>query len=77
MTKLKVQLGILRAINTYTSSQQKLKEWNMSENEVPNNPEEAGGADSELQFSGHIPSVEDFFFLLMKPTLHICVVLLK
>lgn len=49
----------------------------MSENEVPNNPEEAGGADSELQFSGHIPSVEDFFFLLMKPTPHICVVLLK
>lgn len=62
MTKLKVQFGVLRAINTYTSSQQKLKEWNINENKVPNNPEEVGGADSELQFSGHFLSVEGFSF---------------
>lgn len=51
MTTLKVQLNILRAINTYTSSQKKLKEWSIDENEVPNNPEQVEGAYSELQFS--------------------------
>lgn len=69
ITKLKVQLAILRATNTYTSSQQKQKKYNISENEVPNNPVEAGGADCKLQFSGYFPSVEGFpfFFFLMKP----------
>lgn len=64
MTKLNVQLGILRAINTSTSSQQKLKESSISESEVPNNPVEIGGADSELQFSGYFPSVEGFPFFV-------------
>lgn len=85
ITKLKVQLAILRATNTYTSSQQKQKKYNINENEVPNNPVEAGRADCELQFSGYFPSVEGFpfFFFFFKEAnffneaLHICVALLN